>query len=187
MIENPVTGGRILFRKTAEDTSGEALQFDVFLRPHGFDLFEHAHPRQEERGNVVRGTVMARIGADERAFEPGDVIVVPPGTPHRFWNGTEDEAQLFVELRPALRTETMLETLFGLARDGKTNQSGIPNPLQLAVLAREHADEVYLARPLWPLQRAIVGGLAKVGGRLGYRPRYPEYSGDGAGDDEASR
>ena len=37
------------------------------------------------------------------------------------------------ELRPALNSETFFETLYGLARDGKTDENGVPNFLQQAV------------------------------------------------------
>ena len=36
VIENPVTGERIVFRQTSADTNGELLQFELYLKPHGF-------------------------------------------------------------------------------------------------------------------------------------------------------
>ena len=33
VIENPVTGERIVFRKTARETNGELLQFELLLKP----------------------------------------------------------------------------------------------------------------------------------------------------------
>jgi Tol biopolymer transport system component len=51
-------------------------------------------------------------------------------------------------IHTALRSEVVLETLAGLARDGKTNKAGVPrNPLRLALLVREYEGEIYLARP----------------------------------------
>src|ERR1700704_4344375 len=35
IIENPVSGERITFRKTAADTTGELLEFDIQLTPDG--------------------------------------------------------------------------------------------------------------------------------------------------------
>ena len=62
--------------------------------------------------------------------------MVEPGTPHRFWNAGEDEVRFVCEVRPALQFESLLETMFALAEDGKTNRKGMPNPLRLAVIAR---------------------------------------------------
>jgi hypothetical protein len=73
-------------------------------------------------------------------------------------------------VRPALRFERLLETMFALARDGKTNSRGLPHPLRLAAIADHHRDDVRL--PLLPgsLQRvaatlgaAVAWGLAELG------------------------
>ncbi len=42
-IENPVTGERVVFRKTAADTKGEFVLIDVFVEPHGFVAATHVH------------------------------------------------------------------------------------------------------------------------------------------------
>ena len=41
------------------------------------------------------------------------VVIVPPGTPHRWWNETEEDAHVLAELRPALNTEMFFETAYG--------------------------------------------------------------------------
>ena len=174
VIENPVSGDRIVFRKRARDTNGELLQFDVFLKPHGFGPAEHIHSRQEERFQVISGTVCFRVREHEQSASTGQVLVVPPGTPHTLWNDSDDEGHLIVELRPALKTEAFFETIFGLARDGKTNERGIPNLLQGALLAREY--EAYLSGPPLPVQKAFVAMVAPIGRLLGYRAWYPRYS-----------
>jgi len=48
-----------------------------------------------------------------------------------------------VEYRPALRTEVLFETLFGLGRDGKTDEEGSPRLLQGAVMLKEYKDDAY--------------------------------------------
>ena len=175
VIENPVTGERIVFRKTAGDTNGDLLQFDLFLRPHGFVPVEHIHARQGERVEVVSGTVRYRLGGQEDGLSAGEAAVLPSGIPHALWNDTDDEAHLIMEVRPALDVETALETMFGLAPDGKTNNKGMPNPLHGALLAREY--DLFLAGPPIPVQRAGMAVLAPIARLLGYRARYRQYSG----------
>ena len=84
------------------------------------------------------------------------------------------------QTRPAMKTEEFFESIWGLARDGKTNEKGVPNLLQVAVIASEYADEIRLASPPWPVQRVLFAALAPVGRLLGYRARHPstasEYS-----------
>lgn len=177
-IENPITGARIVFLKTARDTNGELLQMDYTMQPHGFVAAQHVHPLQEERFEVLAGTASFLSGTEpERKVSAGETLVVPAGTPHIWWNPGDEEAHLILEFRPALRTQTFFETLFGLAADGKCNKKGLPNPLQLAVIGREFDKEGYLARPPLPIQRALFGALAPLGKLLGYRARYPQYSG----------
>ncbi len=79
-------------------------------------------------------------------------------------------------MRPALRQEVLAETLTGLARDGKVSSRGLPGLLQLAVIAREFEDEGYGTRPPLAVQRAVLGPLAEIGRRRGYRAWYPDYS-----------
>jgi quercetin dioxygenase-like cupin family protein len=172
-LVNPVTGLRTVFRKTAQDTSGELLQVDWIGEPGWTTGPDHVHPYQEERFEVLSGKLGLRVGGVERVHGTGEVIVAPAGAPHAAWNADDDEVHVLVDFRPALRTETAIETLAGLARDGKTNRTGVPkNPLRLALILREY-EEIYFVRPPLAVQRVILGALARVARRLGYRAEYP--------------
>jgi hypothetical protein len=94
---------------------------------------------------------------------------VAPGTPHRFWNAGEEEARFLCEVRPALQFESLIETMFTLAAEGKTNRKGMPSPLRLAVIAKAHFDTVRLPFPPAVLQRVALAVGAPIGRALGYR------------------
>src|SRR3954468_1752186 len=51
-IENPVSGERITFIRTAADTDGELLEIELELSPDGAVPGAHVHPEQEERFEV---------------------------------------------------------------------------------------------------------------------------------------
>ena len=176
-IHNPVQQDRIIWRKTARDTGGDLLSVDLFVSPRGGNPL-HVHPRQEEYFKAVSGTFGVQVGDERRRLGEGEEAVVPPGVPHRWWNDSDDaEAHVRVELRPALNSETFFETLYGLARDGKTGKDGAPNLLQQAVtLTGINEGEIYLASPPVPVQKAVLGALAPVGRLLGYKDHYPKYS-----------
>ena len=181
IIENPVTGERITFLKTTQETNGELLRFEDVLPP-GFSISEHFHPHQEERHEVLSGTLRGRVGGQERDYAAGERVIGPAGVPHAWRNPSEDEElHLVSELRPPLRFETLFETSFGLSRDGKTTKQGIPkNPLQLAVLVDETRGMFYFSRVPVAVQEAFLAlfaVVASVGRLLGYKARYPEYSG----------
>ena len=63
-IENPITGERVVFRRTAADTKGEAVAVEVFVEPHGFVAARHVHPNQEERFEILSGALELRLGAE---------------------------------------------------------------------------------------------------------------------------
>ena len=174
VLEHPVTGEKIVFRKTARDTGGELMQADVYMQPGGFVAAAHIHPRQEERFEAVAGTLHGRIAGKELTAGPGDIIVVPQGTPHAWWNSGDDELHVLVEVRPALRFENFFETFFGLAQDGKVDpKTGLPNLLQLAVTLQAFQNELILAQPPRLVQAVVFGLLAPIGRLLGYRAEYP--------------
>jgi mannose-6-phosphate isomerase-like protein (cupin superfamily) len=171
-IENPVTGERIVFLETSRETDGQAVVFETSVQPDGFVAAAHVHPKQEERFEVLSGTLGLKVGGEEIAAGPGEMLTIPAGTPHRFWNEGEDEVRFRCEVRPALEFEQLLETMFALAADGKTNKKGMPNPLRLAVIARAHFDVVRLPFPPAFVQRIGLGLGARLGRLLGYRSTY---------------
>jgi quercetin dioxygenase-like cupin family protein len=171
-IQNPVTGERLTFFETARQTGGEYVRFEAVIAPGGTLASAHKHPYQTERFEVTSGTLTMRVGARKIEAKPGDVVVVEPGTSHNFWNRTDANVRVNVEIRPALSIESLLETMYGLAADGKVNRWGMPNPFRLAVVAHEHFDTVRLPLvPTW-MQRAALAVGDPVGRALGFAPTY---------------
>ena len=171
-IQNPVTGERLVFRKTSADTGGQAVVIETFVQPNGFVAAAHVHPSQEERFEILRGAVGFKIGRKKLVAGPGQRLTVPAGTPHKFWNAGDDEAHFVCEVRPALQFESLLETMFALAADGKTNRKGMPNPLRLAVIANAHFDTVQLPFPPALVQKLGLALGAPLGRVLGYGATY---------------
>ena len=171
-IHNPVTGERITFHQTSADTNGEAVVIECTVQPDGFVAAAHVHPSQTERFAVIDGRLGMKVGRQRLVLERGDVTVVEPGKAHRFWNSSENEVRFVCEVRPALQFESLLETMFALATDGKTNPKGMPNPLRLAVIANAHFDTVQLPFPPAFMQKAGLALGAPLGRLLGYGATY---------------
>ncbi len=171
-LTNPVTGETLVFRTTAADTNGERVVVETFIEPNGAVAAAHVHPAQEERFDVLAGELEFRLGKRTLVAKPGDRILVPAGTPHRFRNVGDETAHFVCEVTPALGFEQLIETMFSLAADGKVNSKGMPNPLRLAVIARHHFDDVRLPFPPAWLQRLGLALGAPLGRLLGYRPTY---------------
>jgi quercetin dioxygenase-like cupin family protein len=172
-LENLASGERITFRRTAAETDGALVAIDVELPPGArVPGGLHIHPLQEERFEVVRGTMRFRLRRKKIIAGPGTVVVVRPGMPHDFANGGEEDALVRVEVRPALKMEQLFETAVSLAGEGRTMLRGVPKPLELALFVRQFEQEVQAAfPPLW-VQRLALAPLAWLARRRGYAARY---------------
>jgi quercetin dioxygenase-like cupin family protein len=171
-LDNPITGERIIFRETASDTGGERLAIDLTLAPDGHVPGAHTHPSQEERFEVVSGTMKFRLGLKKVVAHAGDTVVVPPGSVHKFANAGDEPAHVRVEVRPALKMEQLFETTVALAHDGRTNGKGMPKPLDLALFVREYEDEVRAPFPPAPIVKAATAPLAWMARHRGLAERY---------------
>jgi quercetin dioxygenase-like cupin family protein len=166
-IVNPRTGQTMIFRRTARDTDGRLLQIECYHKPAGTREPEHIHPRQESRSEVLGGRVGFRIAGKERIAGPGETVTIPANTPHSFWIEGDEVAHYLHEFRPALHSEQFFETLFGLAREGKINEDGMPAPLALAAMIPAFGEEIRPVSPPWPLLRVmawLLGPLARLRG-----------------------
>jgi quercetin dioxygenase-like cupin family protein len=178
VIENPLTGERFIVTKSAAETNGELLEGVLVFAPRAAGPMPHVHSIIEERVKVVAGTLKVKIDGEERTLHEGEEAIIKPGSPHALWNDSDEEIRFEVLATPALKLETFIETLFGLARDGKTNKKGMPSPLQAAVLIQEYSDEMQLADVPLFAQRLLATLVAPIGRLFGYKGRYPEYSGE---------
>jgi quercetin dioxygenase-like cupin family protein len=172
VLKNPVTGQTLVFRRTTAETDGELLEVESSWRPDSVEPVDHYHPRQEERFEVLAASLGVRIDGEQRVLRTGDTLVVPARTAHAMWNAGDDEARAVWQTRPALKTEAFFETAWGLARDGRVNDRGMPGLLQAAVLMNEYADEFRLTKPPRNVQRVLFGVLAPIGRALGRPARY---------------
>jgi mannose-6-phosphate isomerase-like protein (cupin superfamily) len=177
VLENPATGERLVFVRTPSDEEGDVLEYELSFRPAGFAVRDHLHPLQEERHELLEGSLGIVVAGLDRTLGAGDVEVVPPGTPHRIYPTHDGPLRGRFTLTPGLESDVLLETLFGLARDGKVGKGGNPSVLQLAVIFRDFSS---LGRPTKPpaaVQTMLFAPLALIGRARGHRSRYPAYSG----------
>jgi quercetin dioxygenase-like cupin family protein len=173
-LENHTSGERITFRQTAAETDGELVAIDLELPPGArVPGGLHIHPLQQERFEVVKGTMRFRMGRKRVIAGPGEVVVVPPGQKHDFANVGDGDALVRVEVRPALKMEQLFETAVGLAEQGRTMLGGLPRPLDLALFTQEFEDEVQGAFPPRWLQRVVLAPLAWLARRRGQRRPAP--------------
>lgn len=166
-LENPVTGERITFRRTSADTGGALVEIDLELAPDGAVPGTHVHPKQEERFEVMAGTMKFRLGLRKVVAHAGEVVVVPPGAVHNFANAGDEPAHVRVTMTPALKMEELFETTVALAKEGRVNRRGMPKPLDLALFVERFEDEARAPFPPAAVVRVLFAPLRYVAKRRG--------------------
>ena len=175
IISNPKTGQTIKFLKTASDTGGQFLEMESTLKPGSEEPPLHYHPFQEENFSIISGDLTVKLNGELKTYSVGDHFHVPKNTHHSMWNQSSQPVTIRWKISPALNTETFFENTIGLANDGKTNQKGMPNILQVALIANRYNHIFRLAKPPFVIQRIVFGILTPFAYLAGYRSSYDKY------------
>lgn len=175
VFENPITGEHGYIRLGTDETNGQLIVSDLRIRPGGAVIGAHIHPTVDERFTVLAGKIGYMLGDKKGVLQAGECVDLTKGVAHDWWNAGDEEARVLVEMRPGTRMEQMITTLFSLAQEGKTNAKGVPNPLQMAVIAQEFTDVVVFLNPPPSVQRVVFGVLAPIGRMMRYKAIYPHH------------
>src|SRR5215212_7669724 len=174
--ENPATRERaVIVEVPWQNSEGRAVAERTAL-PAARVMGEHLHPGLHERFSVLEGELTMVRDGRRSVLLAGDSAHIEPGVWHDWWNEAEGNAVVRVEFTPGERFVHMIETTFGLAREGHVNAKGMPSPLQLALTARAFSDVSGFRKPPARVQRVVFGALTPIATRRGYRATYPSLS-----------
>jgi quercetin dioxygenase-like cupin family protein len=76
----------VIVLTSAEDSEGEVFRFEYFAHQVTPPLRDHVHTEQEERLEVLEGTLRCRVAGVEHLLRGGQEMIIPPGTTHAVWN-----------------------------------------------------------------------------------------------------
>jgi quercetin dioxygenase-like cupin family protein len=175
VIINPSVGLRIKFLQTASDTKGESLEMEAAYSAGSKEPPQHYHPLQDEEFTIIKGEMTVRIDGKVSVLKQGDILHVPSNKLHSMWNNSESESVVNWKVTPALTTEYLLETLAGLAADGKTDKRGTPKFLQIALIANKYSRVLRLSKPPYVIQRILFSILTPFAYIAGYKAVYKKY------------
>ena len=174
--ENPATGERATLLElpyaNPEGRAGAELTALAGARVVG----EHLHPAIVERFTCLEGELTLKRDGQTSILQAGETAVIDAGVWHDWWNATDHDARVHVEITPGERFAHMIETFYGLARLRHTNRKGMPNLLQLALTAQEFSDIMILRSPPPAVQRAAFRALSPIARWRGYCATYPQLS-----------
>ncbi len=174
-INNSKTRQEIKFLQTAKDTNGQLLEMESTYHSQSKEPVPHYHPFQVEDFMVLSGELTVRIDGQLKVIKQGGTLHIPENKVHAMWNSSTGKTVVNWKVKPAMDTEYLLETGTGLANDGKTNENGLPNILQVALMANKYANVFRLAKPAFTFQKMLFIILTPFAYLLGYKPTYKKY------------
>jgi mannose-6-phosphate isomerase-like protein (cupin superfamily) len=168
---------------TIDNGHGEALTWLRVVREAGGDRIEaegrarpgagppmHVHYLQEEAVRVVSGKVGYQLlGGEEQFAGPGEIVVWPPGTAHRWWNAGADELVTTGWCKPADNIEFFLGAIFASV---KSTGKGRPDIFDAAYLTRRYRSEYAMLAIPMPVQRIVFPIVVIIGTLLGKYKKY---------------
>ena len=154
-------GERLTFKGVMPGPAGERMEADGVAQP-GAGPPMHVHYFQEEAARVTRGRLGHQVPGGEPQFAgPGELVVWPAGTAHKWWNAGDDELHMTGWCDPADNIEFFLGTLFASAKEN----GGRPGLFDAAFLLTRYRSE-YAMLELPAVVRHIVVPVAYVLGTI---------------------
>ncbi|MEO8765137.1 MAG: cupin domain-containing protein [Ginsengibacter sp.] len=96
----------------------------------------------------------------------GDVILVPKGVPHKFYNITNDKVKFRITFAPGhLGMENFIKIIYSLAQDGLTDEKGKPKNFShlASILVMSDSNASGMMSLLSPIIRMVARRAKKNG------------------------
>ena len=171
---NPAINDAATFLKTSAETNGEYTLMEIDLgKSDGPPL--HYHNAFSEKFQVLDGILYLQVGKDKKILNVGESVTVPAGTPHRFYNETNDPVKFHITLKPGhTGMENFIKIFYGLASDGLTDKKGKPKNFSHLAVALTISDS---NAPGWmsllsPIIRSVAKRAKKNGTEKWLLDRY---------------
>jgi quercetin dioxygenase-like cupin family protein len=124
--ENPVTRERATILELPHRNPEGRAMAELTALVDAQVVGEHYHPALVERFTMLEGELTVRCDGQTSVLRQRECAVIEAGVCHDWWNASDRDARMRVEITPGERFSHMIETLFGLARLGYTNNMGMP-------------------------------------------------------------
>ena len=109
LSQRPIARDRVIVLVSAEESAGELFRCEYIACEVSPAPRDHVHTQQEERLEVLEGTVRCRLAGTEHVLGRGQRMVIPPGTPHAVWNEDRLGSRSISEYRPAMNAQAMFK------------------------------------------------------------------------------
>lgn len=165
-------GESLTFLGLEEQAEGLTLLLENELAP-GSGPPMHVHFQQEESLTVVEGQLGYEIpGQGEKVAGPGETVVFPAGTPHKFWAAGDQVLRCTGYVRPPHNVEYFLGEIYRSQRE--RNEDGRPDDFDAAYLLKRYGREYDMLEIPGFVKGVVFPMLRVVGSLSGKFERFAE-------------
>jgi quercetin dioxygenase-like cupin family protein len=130
-------GERLTFTAVTRGPGGLRAEAEGVAQPNAGPPM-HVHYLQDEAARVVTGRLGYQVlGQEPQYAGPGDLVVWPAGTPHKWWNAGTDELRMTGWCEPPGNVEFYLTSVFASTREN----GGRPGLFDAAFLMTRYRSE----------------------------------------------
>jgi len=172
---NARSGGTFMLTEHWDDTGDAHTTLERMLPANtGKSSFPHLHLDFTQTWTGLQGEGHVMVDGEERPLNPGDKVVIEPGTHHRDpWNEGPGELIVRGEFDPVPEfIKAYGEAYVNRAVAGELNDQDEFSILQIFVLTQATDGQSFGAGPPVAIQRALSPLLGPIGRLRGYRASY---------------
>jgi hypothetical protein len=111
VMDRLISRDRVIVLVSAEASAGALFRIEYVAREIAPAPRDHIHTEQEERVEVLEGSLRCRIAGVEQILRQGEKIIIPRGTPHAVWSDDPRGSRSIGEYRPAMNAQAMFRGL----------------------------------------------------------------------------
>jgi len=162
-------GEQLTFTGVTHGLDGDRAEAEGLAQP-GAGPPMHVHYLQEEAARVVTGLLGYQVlGQEAKVVGPGELVVWPAGTPHKWWNAGNTELRMAGWCKPPDNIEFFLGALFASVRE---NGGGRPALFDAAFLTTRYRTEYAMLELPTFVRRVVIPIVYVVGRVLGKYKKY---------------
>jgi len=162
-------GEELTFKGVTHGPDGDRADVEGLAEP-GAGPPMHVHHLQDEAALVVTGRLGYQVLGQERKFAgPGEVVVWPAGTPHKWWNAGETELRMTGWCKPPGNIEFYLGAVFASMRENSGRRPGL---FDAAFLATRYRSEFAMLAVPTVVRRVVLPVAYLVGRALGKYDKF---------------
>ncbi len=164
-------GEQLTFTGVTQGPNGARTEAEGLAQPVA-RVPMHVHYLQDEAARVISGRLGHQVlGGEEQFAGPGELVVWPAGTPHRWWNAGPTELRMAGYVEPPDNIEFFLGAMFASTKE---HGAGRPGLFDIAFLMSRYRTEYAMLEMPAFVRRFAMPVVYVIGRLLGKYGKYAD-------------